>query len=264
MGAQGFHLPLSRLRGMGRAIPSPAMPLIRYTQECIDAANGKWPGIEPGSKRKDRPNNIRVFENRILENVFGKAHWVTPIIWMTPVISFGLYRGYTAGRTVLQSIGLIFVGYLIWTLIEYLLHRNVFHMSAERPEDKLKAFLIHGYHHDFPDDRMRLVAPPVMSWIPTAIIVAGLYLIFGPSYFGPVVAGTAGGYVAYDWIHFYTHHGRPKGGIGKWLRRYHMLHHFKDGGAYYGVSNPLWDFVFGTYKSTKTSAESAEAELSRS
>jgi sterol desaturase/sphingolipid hydroxylase (fatty acid hydroxylase superfamily) len=178
---------------------------------------------------------------------------------MTPVISYGLYRGYTAGRTVLECAGLIFVGYLIWTLIEYLLHRNVFHMSAERPEDKLRAFLTHGYHHDFPDDRMRLVAPPVMSWVPTAIIVAGLYLIFGPNYFGPVAAGTAAGYVAYDWIHFYTHHARPTSRVGKFLRRYHMVHHYKDSEANFGISSPLWDYVFGTVSSKLAMKESSTA-----
>ena len=231
------------------------MLMPRLTQDCINAASGKFPGVEPMSKRKDRPVTIAVFENRFLEKYLARAHWITPGIWFGPIVTYGIYRAFTStaygpGRGAL----VLLAGLLAWTLVEYLLHRYFFHAlkyDATKPHN----YLAHGYHHDFPDDRYRLVMVPLGSW-PLAVLWGGAYyLAFGAEYAFPLLSGTAGGYIAYDWIHYYTHHGRPKGGLGKWLRRYHMMHHFQDGDTRYGVSSPLWDFVFGTYKSAKTATQ---------
>ena len=125
-----------------------------------------------------------------------------------------------------------------------------FHLShgCETPPERLRAFLLHGYHHEFPDDPMRLVAPPLMSWPIGVAIALILYALIGPPSWLPMFAGMSAGYLAYDWIHYYTHHFHPRRGIGKWLRSYHMLHHFQDRESRFGVSSPLWDLVFGTYK----------------
>ena len=102
------------------------------------------------------------------------------------------------------------------------------------------------YHHDFPNDKMRLVAPPLMSW-PIALALGLLTRWFGPDRWLPAFAGLTVRYLAYDYIHYYTHHFRPRWGPGKWLRRYHMLHHHDDRNSRFGVSSPLWDIVFKTY-----------------
>lgn len=222
----------------------------RYTQECLDAAQGKWPasgGFHGENVRKSRPKFIRVFENDVLEKVFARAHPLTPIVWFGPFIAYGLYTGVVRAGA-LGAVGLFVAGWLVWTFIEYLLHRFLFHMSAETPEQKFRAFMVHGYHHEFPNDKLRLVAPPLMSW-PIAVVVLLLYHYAFGGLMWAVFAGTATGYVAYDWIHYYTHHFKPGNAIGKWLKSYHLLHHFDelDGHGRYGVSSPLWDFVFGTY-----------------
>ena len=90
-------------------------------------------------------------------------------------------------------------------------------------------------------------------WPVAAIIGLAWYFAFG-AYFWPVYGGTAAGYIAYDWTHYYTHHGTPRGGIGKWLKRYHMLHHHDSPNHRYGITTPLWDFVFGTFLGTKKMA----------
>ena len=95
-----------------------AMPLLSLTQECLDAAHHKWPGVEPGSKRKDRPRSIQVFNNLFIEKVFGRAHWVTPIIWFGPVIAYGIYQGVTDAAVGLGvTLALFAGGWLIWTLM---------------------------------------------------------------------------------------------------------------------------------------------------
>jgi sterol desaturase/sphingolipid hydroxylase (fatty acid hydroxylase superfamily) len=50
----------------------------------------------------------------------------------------------------------------------------------------------------------------------------------------------------YDLTHYYLHHYSPKTEYGRRLKKNHMLHHFKDHNSRYGVSNMVWDRVFGT------------------
>ena len=154
---------------------------------------------------------------------------MTPILWVGPILLTALYVSVRGGvRASLVALGLFLAGWLAWSLLEYVLHRFIFHMGAKSPRERLRAFLLHGYHHEFPDDAMRLVAPPLMSF-PIAVVMGMLvYLLFGARLFLPFYAGMAAGYLAYDWIHYYTHHFRPRGGVGKWLRAYHMLHHYAD------------------------------------
>jgi dihydroceramide fatty acyl 2-hydroxylase len=140
------------------------------------------------------------------------------------------------------------LGVLSWTLLEYGLHRYVFHFRPDTGSalQKDASWLIHGIHHDYPWDRDRLVMPPTV----TAIIAALVWFAFKPL-LGPVehawMAGMVGGYVWYDLTHYYLHHAAPRTALGKWLRRYHLVHHFQTPGVRYGITTPLWDLVFRTY-----------------
>lgn len=238
------------------------MPLLRYTQDCLDAAQGLWPahGNHPGRLERDRPKTIRVFENPLLE-AMSKSHPVTPGVWFGPIVAYGLWSG-ASGYGLWRTSGLFLFGALLWSALEYFLHRVVMHgalRDVDTPEKRFRAFMIHGYHHEFPDDRLRLVMPPMGSWPIGAGIALLWRLAFGPGAWLVIFAGTAAGYVAYDWIHYYTHHARPKTWLGKWLRRYHMRHHFENENRFYGISHPLWDIVFGTFKSREEDRERARA-----
>ena len=123
----------------------------------------------------------------------------------------------------------------------------MFHLAPEPNfPSKLKQFMVHGYHHEFPNDRMRLVAPLLLSAPIGCVLAVIYYFTFGRYYFEAWFAGTVLGYLAYDWVHYYTHHFRPTSCLGKYLRRYHMEHHYKDSESHFGISSPLWDWVFGT------------------
>ncbi len=223
-----------------------------YTDECLHAANhGLWLGDRPEDPTAKRPLSIRVFRSSFLE-VFSRSHPITPGVWFGPII---LWAWLTSPRVVgwLPTAAVFLAGVLVFTLFEYGLHRVVFHgliRAAENQESaRFMAFMAHGYHHEFPNDRSRLVMPPMISW-PLALLFGSVYwLLLGPAYYLPMLAGTMAGYIAYDWVHYYTHHFHPKGGLGKWLRAYHMRHHFQDHDAFYGISSPLWDLVFRTYRS---------------
>jgi sterol desaturase/sphingolipid hydroxylase (fatty acid hydroxylase superfamily) len=55
----------------------------------------------------------------------------------------------------------------------------------------------------------------------------------------------------YDLTHYATHHFPMRGGYAKFLKRYHMQHHYKTPNQRFGVSSPLWDWVFGTMPAEK-------------
>ena len=226
------------------------MGLFQFTQECLDAAEGKLPEPVVGAdgKKGKPPLRIQVFENEFLEKWFAQAHPITPGIWFGGFVAYGLYRGFVDFGWL--GLPIFFGGVMITTLIEYCLHRFLFHKEAHNQKERLDHFILHGYHHEFPNDPMRLVLPPIGIWPVAALIGIAFYFLFGP-YFWTVYGGTAAGYIAYDWTHYYTHHARPKSGLGKWIQRYHMLHHHDSPNHRYGITTPLWDLVFGTWLGTK-------------
>jgi sterol desaturase/sphingolipid hydroxylase (fatty acid hydroxylase superfamily) len=193
-----------------------------------------------------------MFESRLLD-ALSRVHPVVPLIIFVPGIvlleAWGL-----SNVSVPVAIGLLIAGYALWTLFEYWLHRLVFHFE---PADGIGArlhWIIHGVHHDHPNDPMRLVMPPAVS-IPLAAAVFGLlYLAFGSSYAPGIGAGFFLGYLVYDMMHYYLHHFRPRGWLGRMLRERHMRHHFQDDTCGFGISAPYWDEVFGTSTRARPSA----------
>jgi sterol desaturase/sphingolipid hydroxylase (fatty acid hydroxylase superfamily) len=218
--------------------------LLELTQECRDAAHGRLALKDP---KTGKPlARIQVFQSTFVERWFGQAHPLTPGILFAPIVVWGFWQMIRGSRSLVAEIGLFVFGVLLTSLIEYVLHRWLLHKEAHTDKEIMDHFLLHGYHHDFPNDPMRLVLPPI-GIIPIGSAIALVwYLVFG-SYWLSIYTGTSVGYVAYDWVHYYTHHFNPKRGIGKWLKQYHMLHHHDSPNHRYGITSPLWDFVFRTY-----------------
>jgi dihydroceramide fatty acyl 2-hydroxylase len=185
-----------------------------------------------------------MFESRVLD-ALSRVHPAVPVLIFVPVIV--LLAGWELStRSVPGLLGLMIVGYALWTLFEYWLHRVVFHFEPEEGLGARMHWIIHGVHHDHPNDPMRLVMPPAVSMPLGAIVFGVLYLIFGRGYAPGLGAGFFLGYLAYDMIHYYVHHFRPQGRLGRLLRERHMRHHFQDDTRGFGISAPYWDDVFRT------------------
>ena len=168
-----------------------------------------------------------LFQSRFLD-FFSRIHPVVPALIYVPVIAVLVVLGANAGQGALEIIGLFLAGLLIWSLSEYWLHRKVFHWDPDHPIGHRLHFIIHGVHHDHPNDKMRLVMPPGAS-IPLALLFFGVFwLIFGTPTAYPLFAGFLVGYLVYDYMHYYLHHFVPKSDTGKRLREQHMRHHFQD------------------------------------
>jgi sterol desaturase/sphingolipid hydroxylase (fatty acid hydroxylase superfamily) len=191
-----------------------------------------------------------LFKSRFLD-FFSRIHPAVPALIYGPAIVALIVLGAREGLSGLEIVLLVLAGLLLWTLSEYWLHRKVFHWDPDHPIGHRLHFIIHGVHHDHPNDRMRLVMPPGAS-IPLAALFFGLFwLIFGLPTALPLFAGFLIGYLMYDYTHYYLHHVVPKSKLGKRLREQHMRHHFQDHRYGFGVSSPLWDAVFRTLPRTR-------------
>jgi len=88
---------------------------------------------------------------------------------------------------------------------------------------------------------------PPLAGIGIALVLYGLFELALPT---PAALAAMGGllvgYIAYDMTHYYTHHGKPRSRWGRFLKRYHLAHHHQQWERMFGVSQPLWDYVFGT------------------
>ena len=185
-----------------------------------------------------------MFRSRVLD-FFTRVHPAVPVAIYVPVIAILAVTG--VGRVgAPAAAGLAFGGYLLWTLTEYWLHRSVFHHEPTHPVAVRLHWMMHGVHHDHPNDPLRLVMPPSVS-VPLALAFAGLFwLVLGADAAPAFMAGFTAGYLAYDMLHYHVHHHKPRSALGRRLRELHMRHHFQDDERGFGVSAPWWDRVFGT------------------
>jgi sterol desaturase/sphingolipid hydroxylase (fatty acid hydroxylase superfamily) len=200
------------------------------------------------------PEPVRLFRSDFLE-FFTHIHpAVILVIWVPVAVAF-LVLELIAALNAQASLWYLPAGFLlglfIWSFAEYTLHRFLFHFRPRTPTQEKFFFLFHGVHHAQPQCKTRLVMPPVIS-IPMAVIFYFVFTLVIGSWIGaphwvyPVLSGTAVGYIIYDMTHYATHHLPMRSGILKYLKRYHMQHHYKTPEQRYGVSSPLWDIIFRT------------------
>lgn len=185
-----------------------------------------------------------MFKSDFLE-ALSKVYFFIPLIIYIPVIIYLVYKAlYIAAIGAGTFIGLLLAGLFVWTFVEYILHRFVFHFVPKQPWALRLHFIFHGVHHDYPNDLKRLVLPPSAS-IPLA---TGFYFLFNAllptTYVYAFFPGFIGGYLVYDMTHYAIHHFNFKSGLWKRIKQHHMLHHYADPTKGYGVSSDLWDRVF--------------------
>ena len=186
-----------------------------------------------------------MFESKLLDR-FTRVHPAVPVLIYGPVVLVLSVMAISRDGW-WDTLGLVPLGYIVWTLFEYWLHRLVFHFEPEHGVGARLHWMIHGVHHDHPNDPMRLVMPPAAS-VPLAVgVIAVLFLVFGAVHAPATVAGFFIGYLIYDEMHYALHHHTPKSRLGKRLRELHMRHHFQDDERGFGISAPYWDMVFRTY-----------------
>lgn len=209
---------------------------------------------------------IRLFHSDLIEALSKTVWYSVPIIWVPLVLylSWSYYRtlsqdnirlfasfttDYSVAVPKSMFAGLFVLGMLIWTLVEYLIHRFLFHMKP--PSDShyliMLHFVMHGQHHKAPFDGSRLVFPPVPASLVIAFFYVLLRLILPEAVAGIIFAGGLLGYVLYDMTHYYLHFGSPhKGSYLYNMKAHHVKHHFEYQKSGFGISTKLWDYFFHT------------------
>jgi dihydroceramide fatty acyl 2-hydroxylase len=203
-----------------------------------------------------------MFENRLLDTL-SRVHPAVPVIIFVPAIVVLAVLGF--GRlAALPGLAWLAGGYAFWTLCEYWIHRVIFHFEPEEGLGARFHWIVHGVHHDHPNDPLRLVMPPSVSVPLSALFLVGFWLVLGMPAAFVFGSGFLAGYLIYDMTHYYLHHGRPRTRFGRWLRELHMRHHFQDDERGFGISAPYWDRVFGTpIKRRRARATEREAAAPR-
>lgn len=137
-------------------------------------------------------------------------------------------------------------GLLLWTLIEYGMHRFVFHYWA--PKVRPRQVPPHLRHHETPREAEFILTPISFSLPMAAVVAGGLRLALGSwERAATVIAGVIAGYLAYEILHLRMHTSSSSGALIQWMRRHHFRHHFIDPDACFGVTTPLWDVVLRTF-----------------
>jgi sterol desaturase/sphingolipid hydroxylase (fatty acid hydroxylase superfamily) len=185
-----------------------------------------------------------MFDQDFLE-WFSHIHPLSLIVVYVPASAIFLWQGLSKGLSISSSALLFAVGVVAWTLLEYLIHRFSFHYTPRGRIGMFYAYMIHGVHHAFPEDDRRWLVPPVISVAISALIWLLLRTLF-PVTFHPSLAGGLAGYLVYDLSHYAMHRGPSRFEFFNRLRRRHMQHHYVTPESWFGVSTPLWDYVFGT------------------
>ena len=185
-----------------------------------------------------------MFDQDFLE-WFSHIHPASLVVVYVPASAFFVWHGLAAGLSVALSAALFLTGVFGWTLLEYVIHRFSFHYTPRGPIGMFYAYMIHGVHHAFPEDDRRWLVPPVISVTISAGIFWVLRWLF-PVNYSPGLAGGLTGYLLYDLSHYAMHRGQSRFELLNRLRRRHMQHHYATPERWFGVSTPLWDYVFQT------------------
>ena len=199
-------------------------------------------------KRLEKPSNSgtqQLFSNPVLERL-TRTHISVPIALFFTISGSLMYWGIVNQGVAYANIILLFlVGWLAFTLVEYLVHRYVFHMETNTKTKENIQYKFHGVHHDYPKDKERLAMPPVVS----LTISTALFFIFrffmGDAVFG-FLPGFLVGYAMYLFVHYIVHAYQPPKNFFKALWINHGIHHYKNHERAFGVSSPLWDYIFRT------------------
>lgn len=209
-------------------------------------------GISKTELSKPKNNGTRqLFKSPILEKL-SRTHIAVPLTIFFSFAAALLY--WSISHTSLSpdvSIGMFFLGAFVFTWVEYNTHRYIFHMSTYTKAREKLQYMIHGVHHEFPRDKDRLAMPPLLSVTIATVLLLVLRATMGDLAFS-FLPGFLVGYALYLSIHYMVHAHQPPKNFLKSLWVNHSVHHYKNGSYVYGVTSPLWDYIYGTMADAKS------------
>jgi len=187
----------------------------------------------------------RQYETSTNWDRFLQVHPAIPAAFYLPLAMWLLGRASAAA----VPAGLLFVmGLALWTLLEYVIHRGILHYADLGAWWNLGLAQVHASHHEHPEDVSKVVISPARTAPGTALIYLLLRTLLPSAEAGGLLSGILVGYLGYETFHYLYH--APISLRWGWLvelRKYHARHHFETPDRRFGVTAPLWDFVFRTW-----------------
>lgn len=195
----------------------------------------------------------QLFKNRFLESL-TRTHIAIPLVIFFVYSSGLLYWSIThTTLSATTSAGMFILGSLAFSWVEYMVHRYVFHMKTYTDLRARMQYIMHGVHHEFPKDKDRLAMPPLLSVTISTVLLLVFKILLGDMVFS-FLPGFLVGYAAYLSVHYMVHAYPPPKNFLKVLWINHSIHHYKDGEVVFGVSSPLWDYIYGTMNEKRSAA----------
>lgn len=195
------------------------------------------------ASRRSPNQPIQLFRSKSLEKltVFPVGAFVAVWAVVLPMIVWAAWGTASPARALVLGAA----GWGIWFLIEYAMHRFLFHMSPATEAGRKFVFVMHGNHHADPQDPLRNLMPPIVSLPIAGLLWAASVAALGPQgtwLFGGIVAG----YIVYDLIHYGCHQWKPRGRLGRALMRHHMRHHHAHEDGNFAITGIFLDALLGT------------------
>lgn len=195
------------------------------------------------ASRNQHDGQIRLFRNERLESLTRISLPGFLVVW---AIALPLIAWTAMGTADLaHAIALVALGIGVWSLFEYAMHRFLFHWESRNAFVRGCVFVMHGNHHDLPNDAMRNLMPPIASFPIAGVVWAVCHLVAGVganwTFFGFML-----GYFAYDLVHYACHQWPMRGRFARMMKRHHMRHHHVAVDGNYAITALFWDRVLGT------------------
>ncbi len=192
-----------------------------------------------------QPGAGRIFKSPVLE-ALTKTHIAIPITLFWVVGGVTIWYSMASLGIPLQTVLVFFLGGIVlFTLVEYVMHRFLYHIPAETEKRRRFQYVIHGVHHDHPRDKTRLAMPPLVSIVLAMLFISLFRVLIGQNGYA-FGGGFLFGYSTYLLAHYAIHiYKQPKNVLGI-IWKHHNLHHYVGDDGAFGVSTPFWDYIFGT------------------
>ena len=191
----------------------------------------------------------RIFKSPFLEAMTKTTPLISILVYGPAIAGLLFVALNVVGLSVGTTITWFLAAFIFWTFAEYFLHRYLFHWYTEAEWTQRFHFIMHGNHHEYPNDEERLLMPPVPGLILASVLFGLFYLIFllfgRPELTWAFFPGFFLGYLMYSFVHYAIHQIKPP----KYLKRvwiHHSQHHYQHQNKAFGVSSYFWDIIFGT------------------
>ncbi|HEX3465618.1 MAG TPA: sterol desaturase family protein [Candidatus Elarobacter sp.] len=182
------------------------------------------------------------------------------------LIALGLVMLFTMHTLAFAPFGVVLlaVGAGVFFVSEYTTHRFMLHAPPQRNAFVLKLqHRLHYDHHVNPSE-LRLLFLPVWFVIPVASLTLAIYVAITRDWSASaaLLLGSVLGLLWYEWVHYVAHIPFvPKTAFGRWIKKYHLRHHFKNERMWFGVTNPSMDLFGRTYARVEDIDRSATTRI---